>query len=133
MKEAELRIGNLYNSAKFNIPVECEMADMYEIYQRAEGATPDSSHVAQLFQPIPLDEQWLKKFGFEHRALRVFYIKIPNRGWHLGIKLTSNDEGIVMIKNDGFDTAILNQDIKYAHQLQNLYHALTGEELKTTE
>ena len=68
-------------------------------------------------KPIPLTEEWLLKLGFEKiRTFDVFPTFFRN-------KINVND-GIVYVCGCGF----LNH-IKYVHQLQNLYHALTGEEL----
>jgi hypothetical protein len=67
------------------------------------------------FEPIPLTEEWLFKFGF---------VYLNEHGW---------------IKNNVFDFLLNssfeldwyeNAPCKHVHQLQNLYFALTGEELK---
>tara|TARA_R110002096_G_scaffold382312_1_gene576205 strand:+ start:6033 stop:6365 length:333 start_codon:yes stop_codon:yes gene_type:complete len=67
-------------------------------------------------EPIPLTEEWLVKFGFD--------------GWDIGsytITLTNGNFWIL-----GCDKP-LARNIKHVHQLQNLYHALTGEELIKTK
>lgn len=71
-------------------------------------------------EPIPLTEEWLVKFGFEqyNNTNHYFY---------------TNTKFIVKINSDtgylfgGID----HEPIKYVHQLQNLYFALTNEELTT--
>lgn len=69
-----------------------------------------------LLKPIPLTEQWLLKFGLSNRKIWVFEIFGDNhRGFH--------------ISSEGGEWLF----IKYVHQLQNLYFALTGEELKVKE
>lgn len=67
----------------------------------------------QLLDPIKLNEEWLLKFGFEKQLDSLF---IDKQGWC--IYLESN--------SFRWQTTFL----KHVHQLQNLYHALTGEELK---
>jgi len=80
------------------------------------------------FKPIPLTEEWLLKFGFE-----------PHGGIHFR---TIRYSAYIAIGNDGscglynslshFNRgSSYNQliDVEYVHQLQNLYFALTGEEL----
>jgi hypothetical protein len=66
------------------------------------------------FEPIPLTEEWLLKFGF----------KKSSWGW---IK-----NGVNIQK--GFTLAFSSNknsiEIKHLHQLQNLYFALTGQELE---
>ena len=68
-------------------------------------------------EPIPLTEEWLVKFGFEIHIVEMvfgnFYLKI---------------------NGDHFEYYCNNRvELKYVHQLQNLYHALMGEELKEKE
>jgi hypothetical protein len=73
------------------------------------------------FKPIELTEEWLLKFGFEK----------PAHTWICNIfHLTEWDDfplnwAVAMNKNG----AIVVLKLKYVHQLQNLYFALTGEEL----
>lgn len=80
-------------------------------------------------EPIPLTEGWLLKFGFQnvtetenanHPLIRtfskgIFKIYIPEGKCRLF--------GMI-----GVDSAWLN--MRYVHQLQNLYFALTGTELE---
>jgi len=68
--------------------------------------------------PIPLTEEWLLKFGFEIKQGRFgneYFGKIN--------LYTASDKKIVFCY-DGY-----LKGIKYVHQLQNLYFALTGNEL----
>ena len=65
-----------------------------------------------LMTPIPLTEEWLLKFGFEKAYETCYQYK----------DFILNDKFIMM------DIDITVQ-LKYVHQLQNLYFALTGEEL----
>jgi TATA-box binding protein (TBP) (component of TFIID and TFIIIB) len=64
--------------------------------------------------PIPITEEILLKCGFEkgkcYFSLENFDIDL--KGWF------------------GFNNMVANANIKYLHQLQNLYFALTGEELE---
>jgi len=77
----------------------------------------------QFLEPIPLTEDWLLKFGFEtwHK-----------RDWDIG----GVGDGQLLTVTTYAKTPIVrvwNQDIihiKYVHQLQNLYFALTGTELE---
>jgi hypothetical protein len=83
-----------------------------------------------LCRPIPLTEEWLLKFGFtRHHAdysNGVIFIKsVPNNTeFEWGIYPNELGSG-VQIKN-----RVL---LKHVHQLQNLYFALTGEELTVKE
>lgn len=77
-------------------------------------------------QPIPLTEEWLLKLGFEKYGKTKLYKNTKGR---VSVTLTSNQFG----KFSGSSDFLLNDfyyiPIKHVHQLQNLYFALTGEEL----
>ncbi len=140
MKPTELKIRNLVYIIKrgyeVHLPIEIPMQILQiglfnsDVLQADinPGKVKEFIKVPNCYlSPIPLTEQWLKDFGFEQKALRVFYIGI--NGLKLGIKLTSDDDGILMIRDrNGFDLG-LNKEIKYVHQLQNLYFVLTDKEL----
>ena len=76
------------------------------------------------YSPIPLTEEWLVKFGFEEDSCNYY-------------KIIENQEAVLYIdKLDmtfayGYPYECSGGDLKlkHVHQLQNLYHALTGEEL----
>lgn len=116
MDARELRIGNLVYHLMRNY-----------LDQRKEWLEPtiidceDLETIDQRFQPIPLTEEWLLRFGFfmvnksyfEHSKSRFFleYTKDLNGDWYIMI----NDSPRIYLE--------------HVHQLQNLYFALTGEEL----
>jgi hypothetical protein len=114
MKNTELRIGNyveVYGKVETIVDVMCDCVNTLNI----EGA-----HYG-LVNPIPLTEEWLEKFGFEERRYKKqgvlrSYIKKGN-SMHM-----TNSGNIVY----GFKSKMLFG----VHELQNLYFALTGEELK---
>jgi len=74
-------------------------------------------------EPIPLTEEWLRKFGF---VIGWF-------GWCEKDRLFAVDVGAeecgVFIYIDETLSHCEIQKVKYVHQLQNLYHALCNEEL----
>lgn len=72
--------------------------------------------------PIPLTEEWLLELGFQKKE----------KGY---AKLTEMMEifEISFGKHIEINRVSFNNQIKYVHQLQNLYFALTGEELTLTE
>ena len=76
-----------------------------------------------LINPIPLTEEWLERFGFKEKSKWTFVLNTPSGRmltYHLGTK-------IIHYGSDGYGSGEIN--CKYVHQLQNLYHALTGKEL----
>jgi hypothetical protein len=70
--------------------------------------------------PIPITEEWLVRFGFEHEETE--YSNFQNKD---GVRL--------FFHNGVWNYSSLNTVIKSVHQLQNLYFALTGEELTLNE
>ena len=129
MKVSELRIGNYitYESrADTDEVMEVVAGSLYRINE-SDGDG---------YSPIPLTEEWLLKFGFEERIeYEDFVIKIPSdhndaeRSFYIQLNGLSG----LNYKDDSIDTESfhLNTIIKSVHQLQNLYFALTGEELTT--
>jgi len=111
MKASELRLGNCVFDA---------FGDIFQI---------DFIGICNVdklkLQPIPLTEEWLLKFGFE---------KIENN-WkvldlYFGIISWERLAGTMFCLEK---ESIFLPHIKYVHQLQNLYFALTGEELTITK
>ena len=103
MKEEDLRIGNYYIDE--------------DGYEHQVSARDFSWMAWDYCRPIPLTEEWLLKFGFK---------------WD-GISYRDNGRYSIIKTKRGFDFGFewedYNTPIDYVHQLQNLYHALKGEEL----
>jgi hypothetical protein len=118
MKASELRIGNITSMG-----VVCSIEDNVFRVLDSEGDTFKNTWAD--IQPIPLTEEWLLKLGFTdeedyleleiHESLSIIYVG------YLALML----DGVIIQIND------VNSD--KVHQLQNLYFALTGEELKQQE
>ncbi len=74
-------------------------------------------------EPIPLTEDWILKFGFE-KTNRIDFGELKPCFAKFSFAL--------MIRHKSFfvDWIGGNTEIKYVHQLQNLYWCLCGEELK---
>ncbi len=108
MNASELRIGNYYN--QFGNTEKVSWSTL---------KTLEESTTEQLWcKPIPLTEEWLLKFGFEKKGVN------RTRWIFWKIDLVEDEKGIY-----SFDESRIYIDINYVHQLQNLYFALTGEEL----
>lgn len=100
-------------------PVEISGIDRKQIH--ADG---DWDYIYE-HKPIPLTEEWLTRFGFDETG----YMNIKSGGI---IQVTMNFIGSVMYSINGSHWVDIS-DCRYVHQLQNLYHALTGEELTIKE
>jgi hypothetical protein len=111
MKASELRIGNWGHSG---ITKEDFIIEAHDIVNISGGF--DNGKV----QPIPLTEEWLVKFGFVKN----------NSGFYEQKRFTYHPEYGWKILSQWIKGWVNVAEIKYVHQLQNLYFALTGEELK---
>ena len=107
----ELRIGNfiLNSNGKIEV-VETLRYGLINSYDIGDEETCGED----CYNHIPLTEEWLNKFGFT--------------GWDLGYYTLLMDRGVFFILTEDGMT-IISRNVKYVHQLQNLYFALTGEEL----
>ena len=135
MKANELRIGNLVfrinRSGKIHLPQEnplevlqigrhfSEVLLMGEIpAQKEEWIKISNGDLS----PIPLNSEWLERLGFKSNIWTALWSKddlsiniaTPFYAWY------------------GKESKTIS-DIKYVHQLQNLYFALTGQELEVKE
>ena len=73
--------------------------------------------------PIELTPEILKKCGFELSGARLNEIQITELN---EIQITEFEEGYILVIYSEYE---YGKKIKYLHQLQNLYFALTGQEL----
>jgi hypothetical protein len=142
----ELRIGNWYISTKWQKPVRCELSDIVDIYDRNMGAEDKYAPVEEVFQPLPLTEEWLLKFGFEKEDStpskghgNYYSMGICDYKYSFAYAGFRKDWGFYNSYTDAADDKDNNRfdfiscGIQSVHQLQNLFFALTGEELTITE
>lgn len=111
MKASELRIGNFVHA----------FGAKQEFFRIDELIDADAY---DYIEPIPITEEWLLKFGFamlKNSSPQKWYK--PNCTFFEFNKWKSMT-GIKMIRCNRLGCA------DYVHQLQNLYFALTGEELE---
>jgi hypothetical protein len=141
MKANEFRIGNLVvvNDIIYKVLGIDEDSLMVE-------PTIDFEHLISMertnrFQPIQLTEEWVLKFGFKEikRYSHDFEEIIYSKSIIVGSENHCEGLLISMPFKVGFigdylsdEEYTLNIDINNVHQLQNLYFALTNEELKIT-
>lgn len=123
MEAKELRIGNYYRRMYghgYEDIVKATIEDIIEI-----NTKPWSEHV--WFDGIELTNEWIIKFGFD---IKLEYLNDS----------ASTEDKIIIHEKDGYYLLIgsywggeeyveTTKKIKYVHQLQNLYFALTNEEL----
>lgn len=149
MESKELRIGNLIykeipsiNATKEIVEVLSidDSIDVLDVKNSGGYITEECS--LDIFQPIPLTEEWLVKFGFTKGIEKGIYGNVYkfgyndcnyvlSRDWreeasyHLGIEYTDSpyEEDDGKIYNFSFK-------VMYVHQLQNLWFTLIHKELK---
>ena len=121
MKASELRLGNWVEQP--NDGVTRVTAVLNDIQIKTE-----TEYVDKYCMPIPLTEEWLVRFGFEeYLCLDGIY------GFKLNEYVFINEGQFRMVSFGSEDAMLLRAEIVMVHQLQNLYHALTGEELTIKE
>lgn len=118
MDAKELRIGNWLYSNLTMQQFQVISEDIHEIF-----IDPHTT------EPIPLTEEWLLKLGFAHKPTnyseRQAY-DIGDNDRYFKVKQVGD------IYNNWYFYRwewVITSNIRYVHQLQNLYFALTGEEL----
>jgi hypothetical protein len=118
MKASDLRIGNYLNGKQGHVIVtEIRTNNSVKILDNTS-----SFYVGICLQPIELTKEWLLNFGFEKKYDDLnWYIK----GNYCFSFLKELDLIVFKIK---FQTIGICT-IKYVHEAQNIYFALTGEEL----
>ncbi len=110
MKSNELRIGNLVNVN----------SDMLSV-TGADIAYFDFN--GNDYSPIPLTPEILEKAGFYLQPQRISM-------WQRGrVKIWMGNNALAYLKHEDKDESYYIGECKSLHKLQNLYFALTGEEL----
>jgi len=140
MNVKELRIGNLVklNADELNkLEEESNVENVFKIdkldihgdislYHEEEMLYEYTSD--SLINPIQLTEEWLIKFGFKI-TINTSY----SSGRAIEYNVCRKDDITYNSLQDLWWIGVLHPKIKYVHQLQNLYFALTGVELKLKE
>lgn len=115
MKASDLRIGNLV-----------EQGEVRGIINFRVFVGDEAIHISNI-KPIPLTEEILLKCGFENNY-DVLYFYLDNDNY----SLCYNPKGffISTFDDDEQISSINVPDFKHLHQLQNLYYAITNQELE---
>jgi hypothetical protein len=122
LKAKDLRIGNIFDYYDQFVIVQ-KISNRFTEFGYFKDGTgfqrPFESH--DFPKPIELTEDILLKCGFEKKGKRL------SKGWFY---LWNEDGKIIFALAEMHDEIGQYLTIKYVHQLQNLYFALTGEELQ---
>ncbi len=127
MDARELRIGNYHKSDGIEIP-RMDISSVKIDGQSFSAITGYGIYLVQDgkldFEPIPLSEEWLLRFGFR---------QLNETDWESPVNCYRWDtarEGMQFFTQDGEWLFFSNADCDYVHQLQNLYFSLCGKELE---
>lgn len=113
MSPSHLRIRNLVDYRIVGNTIAIQAKDILE------GENKDIRVWSMIYKPIPLTNEWMLRFGFEKDEDGNFEtIDVLIQYW-------DHKNQFYYVTNHG----CLCKVIKYVHELQNLYYALTGEEL----
>lgn len=117
MNVKDLRIGNIIKDRGSNIPYFILGANKFKNIIEWDSLFE--------YEPIPLTEEWLLKFGFHKH----------NNAWVQDDFNENNNRFYFSIWSDTdedfrYNSSEFDVELNYVHQLQNLYFALTNKELK---
>ena len=127
IKVNELRVGNIINRGDYisRVIQISAIGAISELHIISKPLNYEGERFVELIaEPVPLTEEWLLKFGFKDNdgELTLLIDNLLYIGWV--------DDYAQLITEEGFTCG---QNINHVHQLQNLYFALTNEELTIKE
>ena len=129
MTPAELRIGN-WITVMGSLPSQVTAHFLYMMETYTPVDPDDEADYKEMTNPIPLTGEWLVKLGFKKKIKQLrsgfFELWICRHGVK-GISLNCYPAGYFL------SSPRRQLKVQYVHQLQNLYYALTGEELTIKE
>jgi len=127
MNVNEIRIGNWVN-LEFIGPFQWEYTHFDEyVKDSAHGYDVDGCIISDKIEPIPLTPEILEKCGWMWNEECNSFEKYPNGDARMNLQRKFNG-GYTMFNY--VIQALICENIWHLHELQNLYFALTGEELE---
>ena len=131
MESKDLRIGNIIEYDNNGTSITVKGLSNRNVYYNSDCYSDYKS-----MNGIPLTEEWLLKFGF---VKQIGFYKFIGGKFKNSLEVAHNDLDKWYCyyrnfnKGEVDDFVLLRNDLKHVHQLQNLYFALTGQELKHKE
>lgn len=124
MDLTELRIGNYVWDDYSGEMIVTGINILGDIELRKKMHLPSGSY--QFCDPIPLTQEWLKRFGFtfsEPNPYGLDYWEIKDKEMN-----ATFCDGVFVVSDYEY-----NPSCKYVHELQNLYYVYFKKELKLTD
>ena len=156
VKPNEVRVGNLLEA---HLTGEIVSVDWLAIKHLADG-NYQSFYAPTVYKPIVLTEEWLEKFGFEKKEKygwkgnghdwqpetsktecqdfigneTTLFLRYTTFSWRKSVADEWEQSTELSVhKGQWYEKAdyeISCMELKYVHQLQNIFYCLTGEELE---
>lgn len=123
IKLNELRTGNLLNydtSEGETLPTKIDWQDLKWLDEDPKGFN-------LVHTPIPLTEELIKDFGFANSKTQDKFFTKDNT-----VGISTADDKFRFIQGN-FVCQLVLRDLKYIHELQNIYYSLYGTELLYTQ
>lgn len=125
MEAKDLRIGNWVNKKLYT--GKCAPPELIETKIRSGGFID----FAEDLEPIPLSPEILERCGFENGIKRSGLTEIQIKEFSTAMQgVFKGEYAVTLIGHVPYQ---LKKRILYLHQLQNIYFALTGQELEIKE
>lgn len=118
MDVKELRVGNIV--LKNGLVVTVDGRTIFDLYGFESHGIE-----TEIYQPIRINEGWLLRCRKTDKGLLIQDNNYPDGDLYIDF----NDQGTQCYLYNCSDGYRFGIEIKYVHQLQNIYFALTGEEL----
>lgn len=119
MEVKDLRIGNYILNNEYNIIQVYQYDRRSDKRSQLNDITFDNRCISDYYEPAPLTDELLVRFGFEKTKSKLSVFKIDD--W---IEVIKQPQGYDFYCRGTYLTLCL-----YAHQIQNLYSALSSKEL----
>jgi hypothetical protein len=127
LRASELRVGNITTLGVVSLIDQ-------DVFRVVDSEGDSFKNTWAEIKPIPLTEEWLLNFGFDKVGITLTSIAIAPLNLPCTFNLPNTPfsfcQGKLILTTGTGDFCV---NIEYVHQLQNLYFALTGEELKQQE
>lgn len=133
MEAKNLRIGNLIGIKETALHADgCNTENAYfEIEELKKDVVQFKGyHAGEYYKDlkgIKLNEGMLSLYGFKRSSERLIYIPIPQIKSEIHFEKHAYGNVITLQSNVGM---FIPNDIDYLHELQNLFFAITGQELE---
>lgn len=125
MEAIELRVKNLVEDPILGV---LEIQDIFgsgQVIAKKDNIT-FNLNLSQT-KGVPLKEEWLLKFGWSYYNGKTEGVLTKDFGCKMDVDYV---DGVLLIKSHYEGEEMYRETkVKFIHQLQNLYFALTGEEL----